>query len=88
MCVECFFKYYDSFKRCLLQLLLQKTGDATPLVHAMRIGESHRDVAIVLLGAFSRWINHLDDDDIHKPATRVLLKALRRFCQFLLEFKP
>jgi len=35
-------------------LLLRKTGDATPLLHAMRIGQSHRDVAIVLLGAFSR----------------------------------
>ncbi|KAI3612582.1 hypothetical protein WG66_009907 [Moniliophthora roreri] len=32
-------------------LLLRKCGDATPLLHAMRIGQSHRDVAIVLLGA-------------------------------------
>jgi hypothetical protein len=32
------------------QLLLRKTGDATPLLHAMRIGQSHRDVAMVLLG--------------------------------------
>lgn len=58
-------------------LLLKKTGDATPLVHAMRIGKSHRDVAIILLGAMSRWINHLDDDEIEQPATKVLLKALR-----------
>jgi len=35
-------------------LLLRKTGDATPLVHAMRIGDTHRDVAIILLGSFSR----------------------------------
>ncbi|KAG2118836.1 uncharacterized protein F5147DRAFT_667016 [Suillus discolor] len=58
-------------------LLLRKTGDATPLLHAMRIGQSHRDVAILLLGAFSRWINHLEDSEISLPRTRVILKALR-----------
>jgi hypothetical protein len=61
----------------VLQLLLRKTGNATPLLHAMRIGQSHRDVAIVLLGAFSRWVNHLDGDEIPLPKTRVILKALR-----------
>ncbi|KAF8639439.1 hypothetical protein AX16_010294 [Volvariella volvacea WC 439] len=58
-------------------LLLRKTGDATPLLHAMRIGKTHRDVAIVLLGAFSRWINHLDDEDMTKARTKTILKALR-----------
>lgn len=58
-------------------LLLRKTGDATPLLHAMRIGQSHRDVAILLLGAFSRWINHLEDSEISLPRTRMILKALR-----------
>lgn len=58
-------------------LLLRKSGDATPLVHAMRIGESHREVAIVLLGAFSRWVNHLEDVDMGDKKTRTLLKALR-----------
>lgn len=58
-------------------LLLRKTGDATPLLHAMRIGQSHRDVAILLLGAFSRWVNHLEDTEIGLPRTRVILKALR-----------
>lgn len=62
----------------MFQRLLQKTGDTTPLLHAMRIGQSHREVAIVLLGAFSRWINHLDDADMKKPETRTLLKALSR----------
>ena len=42
----------------------------------MRIGQSHRDVAILLLGAFSRWINHLDDNEVQLPKTRVILKAL------------
>ncbi|KAJ8698236.1 hypothetical protein PTI98_004968 [Pleurotus ostreatus] len=59
-------------------LLLRKTGDATPLLHAMRIGQSHRDVAIILVGAFSRWVNNLEDVEIVKPKTRVLLKALRK----------
>lgn len=58
-----------------IQLLLRKSGDATPLLHAMRIG--HRDVAIVLLGAFSRYVNYLTDDEIGLPRTRTMLKALR-----------
>jgi len=41
----------------------------------MRIG--HKDVAIILLGAFSRWVNHLEDDDVQKPQIQTLLKALR-----------
>lgn len=43
----------------------------------MRIGQSHREVAIVLLGAFSRYINYLSDDEIKLPQTKTLLKALR-----------
>lgn len=55
----------------------------------MRIGKSHQDVAIVLLGAFSRWVNNLDDDDIPKPRTKTILKALRSskssiFCSHIL----
>ncbi|KAH6914992.1 hypothetical protein BKA70DRAFT_1257647 [Coprinopsis sp. MPI-PUGE-AT-0042] len=56
-------------------LLLQTSGGETPLVHAIRIG--NRDVAIVLLGAFSRWINRLRDEDIVKPQVQSQLKALR-----------
>lgn len=44
----------------------------------MRIGQSHNDVAIVLLGAFSRWINHLDDNEVQLPKTRTILKALSK----------
>lgn len=58
-------------------LLLRRTGDATPLLHAMRIGKSHRDVAILLVGALSRFVNHLEDEDLQKPQTKSLLKALR-----------
>ena len=61
----------------LSQLLLRRTGDATPLVHAMRIGKSHQDIAILLVGAMSRWVNRLEDEDMDKPKTKALLKALR-----------
>ncbi|GLB33719.1 hypothetical protein LshimejAT787_0106030 [Lyophyllum shimeji] len=67
-------------------LLLRKTGDATPLLHAMRIGQSHRDVAILLLGAFSRWINHLSDEDVPKPRTKVILKALRTNLKLAIDY--
>jgi hypothetical protein len=36
-------------------------------------------VAIILVGALSRWVNHLDDEELSKPHTKVLLKALRKF---------
>ncbi|KAF8192507.1 hypothetical protein BJ912DRAFT_263404 [Pholiota molesta] len=56
-------------------LLLQSIGGETPLVHAIRTG--NKDVAIVLLGAFSRWVNYLEDSELQKPQTRSYLKALR-----------
>ncbi|KAG7449270.1 uncharacterized protein BT62DRAFT_945391 [Guyanagaster necrorhizus] len=67
-------------------LLLRKSGDATPLLHAMRIGQSHKDVAIILLGAFSRWVNHLDEADIQKPKTKALLKALRTNLKLAIDY--
>ncbi|KII94778.1 hypothetical protein PLICRDRAFT_99080 [Plicaturopsis crispa FD-325 SS-3] len=68
------------------ELLLRKTGNATPLLHAMRIGESHRDIAILLLGAFSRWVNHLEDDAIIRPKTKVILKALRANLKLAIDY--
>ena len=32
----------------------------------------------MLLGAFSRYINHLDDEDMSKPKTKTILKALSK----------
>lgn len=58
-------------------LLVKRHGGVTPLVHAMRCGKSHQDVTIVILGAFSRYINHLSDEDFDLPATKVLLRELR-----------
>ena len=34
------------------------------------------DMAIVLLGAFSRYINNLQDEDFEKPETKKMLKML------------
>jgi len=61
----------------LSQVLLKKSGDATPLVHSMRIGKSHSEVTIIILGALSRWVNHLPDEEVNLPKTKVLLRALR-----------
>ncbi|KAI0921899.1 hypothetical protein AcW1_004246 [Taiwanofungus camphoratus] len=67
-------------------LLVRKHGDATPLLHAMRIGKTHQDVAIVLLGAFSRYVNNLQDDEISLPRTKMLLKALRVNLRLAIDF--
>lgn len=40
-------------------LLLQKNGGEFPIVYAARIGEGHRDIVILLIGAFSRWVIEL-----------------------------
>ncbi|OSC99129.1 hypothetical protein PYCCODRAFT_1470405 [Trametes coccinea BRFM310] len=66
------------------QSLVQKTGDVTPLIHAMRI--EHTDMAIVLLGAFSRYINNLQDEDLEKPETKKLLKMLRINLKIAIDF--
>ncbi|KAG8827202.1 hypothetical protein FRC17_007951 [Serendipita sp. 399] len=52
----------------------------------MRIGASHRDVAIVLVGALSRWVNHLEDDEIDRPRTKILLKALRTNLKLAIDY--
>ncbi|KZW03984.1 hypothetical protein EXIGLDRAFT_10097 [Exidia glandulosa HHB12029] len=67
-------------------LLLRRTQNSTPLLHALRIGQSHRDVAIILVGAFSRWINHLEDEDFKQTRTRDLLKALRANLKLAIDF--
>ncbi|KAM5532425.1 hypothetical protein V8D89_013919 [Ganoderma adspersum] len=64
--------------------LIKKSGDVTPLIHAMRI--EHTDMAIVLLGAFSRYINHLQDEDLRKPETKNLLKMLRVNLKIAIDF--
>jgi hypothetical protein len=81
-------RYLMEIRDRAFHLLLRKTGDATPLLHSMRIGQSHKDVSIVLLGAFSRWVNHLEDNQIHLPQTRTLLKSLRSPSTLLLSSYP
>ncbi|KAJ6538597.1 hypothetical protein B0H10DRAFT_2140615 [Mycena sp. CBHHK59/15] len=67
-------------------LLIRMSGGITPLLHAMRLGQSHRDVAIVLLGAFSRWVNYVEDDQMENPRTKVVLKALRANLKLAIDY--
>lgn len=70
------------------QLLVRRSGGVTPLLHAMRIGKSHRDVAIILIGAFSRFVNHFEDDAMVLPRTKVILKAIRVSIQSMTVVSP
>jgi len=67
-------------------LLVRMSGGITPLLHAMRLGQSHRDVAVILLGAFSRWVNHLEGDQVENPRTKMVLKALRANLKLAIDY--
>ncbi|GAA6024939.1 hypothetical protein JCM11491_000963 [Sporobolomyces phaffii] len=58
-------------------LLLQ--GNPLPIVYAMRLGKTHQDIAILLVGAMSRKVNDVTDDQLAMmdPATKSTLRALR-----------
>jgi hypothetical protein len=58
-------------------LLLQKNAGEFPILYAARIGPGHRDVVILLVGALSRYVNHLEEGDFEKKEIRGTLKALR-----------
>ncbi|KAH9977971.1 hypothetical protein BGW80DRAFT_1456104 [Lactifluus volemus] len=66
--------------------LVRPSGGVTPLIHAMRIGKSHHDVAITLVGAFSRYINRLEEEDFAKKETRSLLVSLRGSLKVAIDF--
>ncbi|KAJ6509900.1 hypothetical protein C8R47DRAFT_964303 [Mycena vitilis] len=67
-------------------LLVRMSGGITPLLHAMRLGKSHRDVAVILLGAFSRWVNHVEDEQMENPRTKMVLKALRTNLKLAIDY--
>lgn len=60
-------------------LVTSPPGQPLPLVYAMRMGKSHHDMAIVLVGAMSRRVNDTTDDQLaaKDPATLATLRALR-----------
>jgi hypothetical protein len=62
-------------------LLLKKppggSSSAFPLVYAMRCGEKWGETVIVLVGALSRWVNHLEDAAELTQEEKGVLKALR-----------
>jgi hypothetical protein len=47
----------------------------------MRIG--HTDMAILILGMFSRWINYLDEEDFTRKKVMINLNAIRELFRFL-----
>ncbi|KAF7341715.1 hypothetical protein MSAN_02069900 [Mycena sanguinolenta] len=61
----------------LLLRPLSSGTNQTPLNHAIDCGPSHRGVALLLLGMFSRYVNHLSDTDFDQPAARETLRLLR-----------
>lgn len=63
------------------QLLLRplSSNTHTPLSHAIDCGTSHRGVALLLLGIFSRYVNHLSDADFEEPEARETLRLLRGY---------
>ncbi|KAF8209138.1 hypothetical protein K438DRAFT_1811826 [Mycena galopus ATCC 62051] len=61
----------------LLLRPLSSGTNRTPLNHAIDCGPTHRGVALLLLGMFSRYVNHLSDTDFDQPAARETLRLLR-----------
>ncbi|QRV91092.1 alpha-amylase [Ceratobasidium sp. AG-Ba] len=56
-------------------VLLRRVNNTSPLEHAMRIG--HTDMAVLILGMFSRWINYLDEEDFARKKVMINLNAIR-----------
>ncbi|GAA5893500.1 uncharacterized protein JCM6883_003539 [Sporobolomyces salmoneus] len=61
------------------QFDLLLTGTPLPIVYAMRLGKTHQDIAILLIGAMSRKVNDVTDDELEmmNPQTKATLRALR-----------
>lgn len=59
------------------QLLVTPHGGVLPLVHCLRLGHSHRDVAILITGALSRFVNNTPADQPLDKARRPLLSKVR-----------
>lgn len=55
------------------------SGSPLPLVYAMRLGKSHHDIQVFLVGAMSRRVNDTTDDELAlmEPSTKATLRALR-----------
>ncbi|KAJ7638732.1 hypothetical protein FB45DRAFT_740212 [Roridomyces roridus] len=79
-------EYIGEVRDKAFHLLVRMSGGVTPLMHAMRLGPSHREVAILLIGAFSRWVNNLEDDQMEDPRTKVILKALRTNLKLAIDY--
>jgi len=69
--------YLSEVRNRYFTMLLRYHGDATPIVYALRIGKSHEEVALFMLGMFSKYVNEIPDDDFGKPEAKEVLKLLR-----------
>lgn len=58
-------------------LLVTPHGGVLPLVHCLRLGKSHRDVAILLTGALSRFVNNTPTDHPLDKQRKLLLSKVR-----------
>jgi len=58
-------------------LLVNAQGGSLPLLYTLRIGNSHRDIAILITGALSRWVNNLSSEEKPSTATQALLRSVR-----------
>lgn len=58
-------------------LLVTPHGGIQPLVHCLRLGKSHQDIAILLTGALSRFVNHIPSDKPPDRQTKTLLNKTR-----------
>lgn len=60
-------------------IITSAPGQPLPLVYAIRLGKSHREMCIILVGAMSRRVNDTTDDELAQkdPATLATLRAVR-----------
>lgn len=60
-------------------LLLTPVGGITPLVYSMRLGKTHSEVAICLVGALSKRVNDITDEELEQaaPETKSQLRSIR-----------
>ncbi|GAA5874865.1 hypothetical protein JCM16303_003010 [Sporobolomyces ruberrimus] len=55
------------------------SGNPLPIVYSMRLGKTHQDISILLIGAMSRKVNDVTDDELAMmdSSTKATLRSLR-----------
>lgn len=65
---------------------MKKSDGITPLLYSMKLGQTHRDITILIVGALSRWVNRLTDAEVTEKKNRSLLKALRMNLRLAIDY--